>query len=83
VEKTVNPNWNETLELGILNLEHLHIDVFDKNILSDDSLGNAKIDLKELTDSPQGFDVKLHGEAGIFHSNHGHIFMKLWITGHK
>jgi len=80
---TTNPVWNETLEMGILNHDTLEIEIFDKDIVSDDALSHAKIDLHEVTDKPQGFDMKLHGEAGLFHSNHGHLFLRLWTTGTK
>jgi len=79
--KNLNPEWDETFELGILDLkEKLHVHVFDKNLVSDSHLGHAEVNLSHLTSNPEDTELKLHGDAGLLHSNHGKLNLKLWVT---
>ena len=47
----MNPTWNQTFQFSVSNPEtdHLHLEVYDHDTVgSDDSLGDAKIPLKDL-----------------------------------
>ena len=49
--KTLNPTWNQTFQFSVSNPEtdHLHLECYDHDAVgSDDSLGDAKIPLKDL-----------------------------------
>jgi len=82
VKKNLNPEWNQTFDLGILDKNgKLHVEVYDKDLGGDDSMGHGEVDLKNLTDQPQDVEVKLHGDAGLLHKNHGVVHLRLSITG--
>jgi len=82
IKKTLNPTWNEKLEIGISDLsKELEIEVFDKDIITrDDRMGKASFSLSNTTDLPQEVTLKLKGDAGIFSRNHGTLKVKFWIS---
>jgi len=82
LQKTLNPIWNEKLEMGISDLtKELEVEVYDKDIIKDDPMGRAFFSLGTLTDSPQEVILKLKGDAGLFSRNHGYLKVQFWISG--
>ncbi len=65
--KTLNPIWNETLTVSIVDLKNdvLHLEVWDKdNLSSDDAMPYAVVYLKDVfvdTESTKNVHVKLQG----------------------
>ncbi|KAH9502603.1 hypothetical protein Btru_073889 [Bulinus truncatus] len=49
-KKTLFPKWNETvtLEMSLVEAHNLTIDVFDKDVISKDFMGNLRLSLDEL-----------------------------------
>jgi hypothetical protein len=81
IPKTLNPVWNENLEIGISDLhKELEIEVWDKDLFSDDAMGHASIPIAALSSTPQEVVLKLKGDAGLFSRNHGKLKLLLWIT---
>eukprot|EP01101_Sappina_pedata_P006123 TRINITY_DN2966_c0_g1_i1.p2 TRINITY_DN2966_c0_g1~~TRINITY_DN2966_c0_g1_i1.p2 ORF type:complete len:156 (+),score=87.71 TRINITY_DN2966_c0_g1_i1:215-682(+) len=81
VKKTVNPVFDDKLEIGVVDKkEKLEIEVFDHDLGGDDAMGSAKVDLSGVTTTPKLFEIKLSGDAGLFHRNHGILTMKLWFS---
>jgi len=79
-QKTVNPVWNQDLEMGVYEQDvlakELKVAVFDKDMLSDDSLGTGTIALNSIPhDRPREFEVRLVG--GQKGQNHGMIKLAL------
>merc|ERR1712063_73247 len=69
IQKTVNPVWDEHLTMGIYEQElmagELHVKVFDKDMMSDDSIGTARIPLSQIPHGqPREFNVNLTGGQG-------------------
>jgi len=80
-EKTTDPYWDEKFELGILDFkEPLKIEVYDKDILHDDPLGSAKIELNDIPTQEKEFELKLHHHAGVLHRNHGKLKLKAHLV---
>eukprot|EP01115_Flamella_aegyptia_P005472 TRINITY_DN22_c1_g1_i3.p1 TRINITY_DN22_c1_g1~~TRINITY_DN22_c1_g1_i3.p1 ORF type:complete len:351 (+),score=103.71 TRINITY_DN22_c1_g1_i3:22-1074(+) len=78
-KKTLNPTWNEDLEMGIYD-KHLQkdvrIEVFDKDTVSDDSLGTAKIPFSSIPyDYPKELSVSLKNRK-----KKGILKISLWLT---
>jgi len=81
IKKNLNPVYNQRLEMGILDRKaELLVEAFDADIVRDDSLGKSSYTLHTLTEYPQEVVLKLHGEGGLFHRNHGYIKVQLWIN---
>ena len=64
VPKTLNPAWNEYLEMGIYEKDlitgELQIQVFDKDLLTDDSIGSAKLLLSQIPhNNAQEFNINV------------------------
>merc|ERR1712137_1012044 len=85
--KTVNPVWNQDLEMGVVEAsvhsgKELKLEVFDKDMLSDDNLGRATIPLNAIPlGNPQEFNIPLTG--GCKKDNQGSLklFMHFARTG--
>eukprot|EP00667_Euglena_gracilis_P004931 EG_transcript_4954 len=54
-EKTLTPQWNETLEFPVTSQQPMvTFDAFDKDLTSDDPLGSGQLDLRPLAFAPDG-----------------------------
>jgi Ca2+-dependent lipid-binding protein len=84
ISKNLNPVWNEEFHIPVLDRhQDLEIEVFDKDLLHDDKMGHAKVNLSSIGQTPEDHDIKLHGDAGLLHLNHGHLKLQLWFSAKK
>jgi Ca2+-dependent lipid-binding protein len=67
ISKTLNPTWNQSFELSGQNVIAQNVkitfNVFDKDLLSNDSLGNATLQLGELPQKGTDFWLPLQGKV--------------------
>ncbi|KAI9499619.1 C2 domain-containing protein [Zychaea mexicana] len=75
-----NPVWNQTFDFKIEEGSHdkkLHLKVLDKDLLSDDKIGDAKVDLREVVEDGQVFNdwVELPAKLGL--TSHGQVHLKI------
>ena len=75
--KTVNPTWNEDYDMGIENRTgKIHVKVYDKDLLSDDSLGYADVELSTIPDNyPLDLSLRLTNKK-----HKGVVNVAFWIT---
>jgi Ca2+-dependent lipid-binding protein len=80
VAKTLNPSWNETIELPIVDAsEPLLIEVKDRDNASDDDLGGYVIQLKDVpSDQPKEFVLAL---VGVMENNPGRLYLRMQAVG--
>ena len=59
--KTLSPVWNEDYDLGVEQLNgSIKIELFDKDLVSDDSLGTAEVDLSSVPHGhPRDFTLQV------------------------
>ncbi|KAK3156771.1 hypothetical protein QOZ80_2AG0111640 [Eleusine coracana subsp. coracana] len=51
IKKSTNPEWNEELTLSIEDpAVPIRLEVFDKDMFADDSMGNAELDIRPLVE---------------------------------
>jgi len=80
IEKTCNPEWEQEFEVGIIRgkSDELYLEVFDKDKFMDETLGHAKVDLRDLGSDEA--EVNLHLKGGGS-PNNGKVHLSLWVTG--
>jgi len=76
-DKTLDPVWEEELEMGVLpaNLkEHILFEVYDEDPTSNDLLGKTYVNFDQVPhDTPKRFDMALNTQ--------GSIQFSIWTTG--
>lgn len=79
VEKSLNPNWDQEFEVGIVRgkTDKLHVEALDKDRFVNETLGSADIDLNEISSEPTKISVQLKGGK----HNNGQIHLTLWVSG--
>jgi len=50
IQGTLNPKWEEKVDLSVVNAMELKVLVYDKDVLKSDLCGETSIDLTELSD---------------------------------
>ncbi|KAI9499618.1 C2 domain-containing protein [Zychaea mexicana] len=82
VSNSNNPVWNETFTFNIQEGSHdkkLYLKVMDKDLMSDDKIGEAKVKIADIVEG-QAFDdwVKLPAKLGL--SSHGEVHIRVEFT---
>ncbi|CAG8440958.1 1031_t:CDS:2 [Diversispora eburnea] len=78
---TCDPEWNETFTFNVDGDHHLYLRVLDDDIVSDDKIGEAKVDLNEVYKAKYiSTDVKLPALLGL--TNHGFVQLILEFSPH-
>ena len=59
--------------------DHLHIDVYDKDLVGKDSIGSAKISLKKIEEAGGHLDdwIKLPAHLGLGSNGEIHLVLRL------
>ncbi|CAF2364148.1 unnamed protein product [Rotaria sp. Silwood2] len=81
IKDTNSPTWNETFNFNLLKgQDHLHVKVYDEDVVGKDSIGSAKISLKKIQQAGGHLDewVKLPAHLGL--GSHGEIHLILRLT---
>eukprot|EP01101_Sappina_pedata_P010798 TRINITY_DN68_c0_g1_i1.p1 TRINITY_DN68_c0_g1~~TRINITY_DN68_c0_g1_i1.p1 ORF type:complete len:205 (-),score=108.63 TRINITY_DN68_c0_g1_i1:252-800(-) len=81
IKKTLNPVWNQEFEVGVIRGKHdiIKLKVFDKDLLSDDSLGDGVFNINDFGPTPKEQIVTLVGGKDA-KKNKGRIHLSIWIT---
>uniref|UniRef100_A0A1D1XZC8 Synaptotagmin-9 n=1 Tax=Anthurium amnicola TaxID=1678845 RepID=A0A1D1XZC8_9ARAE len=70
---TVNPKYNETFTFHADGHKHLHIKVMDKDLVSDDEIGEGKVSLSDIKGGYLETWVKLPAMLGL--RSHGEVLL--------
>eukprot|EP01101_Sappina_pedata_P004074 TRINITY_DN166_c0_g1_i1.p2 TRINITY_DN166_c0_g1~~TRINITY_DN166_c0_g1_i1.p2 ORF type:complete len:179 (-),score=104.29 TRINITY_DN166_c0_g1_i1:97-633(-) len=78
IKKTLNPTWNQQFEVGVIRGEtdKVEVEVKDKDILGDDSLGRCSFDIKDFGPKPT---EKVFNLIGGGSGNQGKLHLSIWI----
>jgi Ca2+-dependent lipid-binding protein len=81
IKDTNSPVWNQTFNFNLRKGEdHLHIKVYDEDVVGKDSIGSAKISLRKIQQAGGRLDewVKLPAHLGL--GSHGEVHLVLQLT---
>ena len=69
-------HWNSNLQKG---QDHLHIKVYDEDVVGKDSIGSAKVSLKKIQQAGGQLDewVKLPAHLGLGSHGEIHLMMRM------
>jgi len=86
IPKNLHPHWDERLEMGVaerdLQMGELHIKVFDKDTLRDDSLGDVRVPLSHIPhNSAKEFNLNLKGGESKINNGVVKIFLHFQRVG--